>query len=72
MSNYNNNQNYTLSKTLVSFKKNLRTSLLFAGFPFLTIKVEIISKKREVAILSPNNVPSTFEFFYCATEKFKC
>ena len=38
----------------------------------LTLKVEIILKEREVAFLSPSNMPSTFEFFYCAPEKFKC
>ena len=36
------------------------------------IKVEIILEQREVAFLSPSNMPSTFEFFYCAPEKFKC
>ena len=36
------------------------------------VKVEIILKEREVAFLSPGNMPSTFEFFYCAPEKFKC
>ena len=35
-------------------------------------KVEIILKEREVAFLSPSNIPSTFEFFYCAPKKFKC
>ena len=35
-------------------------------------KVETILKEREVVFLSPSNMPSTFEFFYCVPEKFKC
>ena len=42
------------------------------GAKYLCFKVEIILKEREVAFLSPSNMPSTFEFFGCAVEKFKC
>ena len=38
----------------------------------IDLKVEIILEEREVAFLSPSNMPSTFEFFGCAVEKFKC
>ena len=49
-------------------------SFNFASYIFVLVfcKVEIILEEREVAFLSPSNMPSTFEFFGCAVEKFKC
>ena len=38
----------------------------------LPIKVEIVLEQREVAFLSPSNMPSTFEFFGCAVEIVFC